>query len=124
MLFVHRLAAWVQTGVGHVHTVAMSSFGAQLDVSGTAPHHVHNGSASSRFAIAVVGRQWLPQPIGRVWESGVTLQPHSFGLCVVAVVGLWCATVLGTMVLRCCVCGNRGRRAHNGHPEDLRGLVG
>ena len=27
-----------------------------------------------------------------------------WGMCVVAVVNLWCATVLGTMVLRGCVC--------------------
>ena len=41
-------------------------------------------------------------------------------------VGPWCiagvndvATVLGTMVLRgcVCVCGNRGRRTHNGYPR-------
>ena len=28
------------------------------------PHHVHNGPVDSRLTIAVVGRQWLPQPIG------------------------------------------------------------
>ena len=46
-------------------------------------------------------------------------------------VGPWCtagancvATALGTMVLRgcVCVCGNRGRRTHNGYPEDRGGL--
>ena len=44
-------------------------------------------------------------------------------------VGPWCtagangvATVLGTMVVRGCVCGNRGRRTHNGYPEDRGGL--
>jgi len=32
------------------------------------------------------------------------------------------ATVVGTIVRRCCVCGNRGRRAHNDYPEGWGGL--
>ena len=63
VLFAHSLAVWVYTGVGYVHTVAMSSFGAQPDVNGTAPSWAH-------------------------WFSEVV-----------------------------CVCGNRGRRTHNGYPR-------
>ena len=47
--------------------------------------------------------------------SGMHTPSRCRAWCTAGVNGV--ATVLGTMVLRGCVCGNRGRRAHNGYPS-------
>ena len=68
-------SVWVYTGVGHVHTVAMSGPGALHGVNDVA---TVLGTMVLRGCVCVwqsrsLGPQWLPQRVGEVREDDGTI---------------------------------------------------